>query len=49
MKEKEMLLSEKGNGCWYFDMNVVSINGELTLIREWSIMPYDTKCPLMIL
>ena len=49
MKEKEISLSEKGHGCWYSakSENTVPLTRELNLIREWSIILCNIKCPVV--
>ena len=49
MKEKEISLSEKGHGCWYFakNENTAPLTRELNLIREWSIILCNIKCPVV--
>lgn len=54
IKEKEVLLFEEGDGCWYFDKrikskNVVVVIEKLNLIRKCSIMLCNIESLFMIL
>lgn len=49
MKEKEISLSEKGHRCWHSanSENTVPVTRELNLIKEWSIILCNIKCPVV--